>query len=231
MDLLGLIPARGGSRGIPGKNIVPLAGKPLLQWTIEQAQASERLTRTIVSTDSAAIAAAAQQLGVPVLDRPAHLAADETPMLDVVRHAIDATGADAVVLLQPTSPLRGARDIDAAIDLWTASGADSVVSVVRVPHNLTPTSLLRRADDGRLEPYAGEGESRRQSKPVLYARNGPAVLVVAAEIVRDGSLYGTESRGYEMSALDSIDIDAPDDLELAELLLGRRDRLHRRAPS
>ena len=231
MDLLGVIPARGGSRGIPGKNIVPLAGKPLLQWTIEQAQASERLTRTIVSTDSAEIAAAAQQLGVPVLDRPAHLAGDETPMLDVVRHAIDATGADVIVLLQPTSPLRGARDIDAAIDLWRSSGADSVVSVVRVPHNLTPTSLLRQAENGSLEPYAGEGESRRQSKPVLYARNGPAVLVVAAETVRDGSLYGTDSRGYEMSMLDSIDIDAPDDLELAELLLGRRDLLHRRASS
>lgn len=221
-DLLGLIPARGGSRGIRGKNIVPLAGKPLLQWTIEQARASERLSRTVVSTDSAEIAAVAVELGVPVLDRPTELAADDTPMLDVVRHAIDATGASAIVLLQPTSPLRTARDIDAAIDLWRAGGADSVVSVVRVPHNLTPTSLLRRTDDGTLQPYAGEGESRRQAKPVLYARNGPAVLVVSAETVRDGSLYGEHPRGYEMSALESIDIDTPEDLELAELLLRRR---------
>ena len=223
IDLLGLIPARGGSRGIRHKNVVPLAGKPLLQWTIEQARASERLSRTVVSTDSAEIAAVAQELGVPVLDRPADLAADDTPMLDVVRHAIDATGADAVVLLQPTSPMRTARDIDAAIDLWSAGDADSVVSIVRVPHNLMPTSLLRQADDGTLQPYAGQGESRRQSKPVLYARNGPAVLVVSAETVRNGSLYGHHSRGYEMSPLDSIDIDAPEDLELAELLLRRRD--------
>ena len=121
MEMLGLVPARGGSRGIPGKNLVPLAGKPLLAWTCEQALASERLTRIAVSTDSEEIAAAARALGVEVIERPPELADDDTPMLPVVAHALEATGADAVVLLQPTSPLRRAADIDAAVDLWRES--------------------------------------------------------------------------------------------------------------
>jgi CMP-N,N'-diacetyllegionaminic acid synthase len=223
MDVLGLVPARGGSRGIPGKNLVPLAGRPLLAWTCEQALASECLTRVAVSTDSEEIARTAHELGVAVIERPAALAADDTPMLPVVAHALDETQADAVVLLQPTSPLRRAADIDAAFDLWRSTGADSVVSVVRVPHRYVPSSQLRRAPDGRLAPYDGDAStSSRQEKPTLYARNGPAVLVVSADVVRGGSLYGAHSRGYEMSELDSIDIDEPADLELAELVLSTR---------
>lgn len=223
MEILGLIPARGGSRGIPKKNLAPLGGRPLLAWTCEQARASTTLTHVAVSTDSPEIAAAARELGVDVIERPAELAADETPMLPVVRHAVDLRAADAIVLLQPTSPLRRAEHIDGAVELWRSTVADSVVSVVRVPHRYTPGSQLRLGPDGRLEPYGGEVSTSRQEKPVLYARNGPAVLVVAAEIVRRGSLYGEHSRGYEMSELDSIDIDEPSDLELAELVLsGRR---------
>jgi CMP-N-acetylneuraminic acid synthetase len=222
MELLGLVPARGGSRGIPGKNLAALAGRPLLAWTCEQALASERLTHVAVSTDSEEIAAAARELGVEVIERPTELADDDTPMLPVVAHALEATGADAVVLLQPTSPLRRASDIDAAVDLWRETGADSVVSVTRVPHQLTPGSQLRQTEDGRLEPYEDGTTGSRQEKPVLYARNGPAVLVVGAATVRAGSLYGRHSRGYEMSPLDSVDVDEPADLELAELLLSRR---------
>ena len=143
-------------------------------------------------------------------------------MLPVVAHALEATGADAIVLLQPTSPLRRAADIDAAVDLWRETGADSVVSVTRVPHQFTPGSQLRQATDGRLEPYEDGTASSRHEKPVLYARNGPAVLVVGAATVHAGSLYGGHARGYEMSTLDSVDIDDLDDLELAELLLSRR---------
>ena len=222
MELLGLVPARGGSRGIPGKNLAPLAGKPLLAWTCEEALTSDRLTRVAVSTDAEEIAAVARRLGVEVIERPPDLADDDTPMLPVVAHALDATGAEAVVLLQPTSPLRRAADIDAAVDLWRETGADSVVSVTRVPHRFTPGSQLRRREDGRLEPYEDGTASSRAEKPVLYARNGPAVLVVAAATVRAGSLYGAHSRGYEMSAIDSVDVDEPEDLALAELLLSRR---------
>jgi CMP-N-acetylneuraminic acid synthetase len=227
MEALGLIPARGGSRGIPGKNLTLLGGRSLLALTCEHALASDRLVRRVVSTDSPEIAAAAQALGVEVIDRPAALAADETPMLDVVRHALDQTpGANPVVLLQPTSPLRRPMDIDGALELWERTGADSVVSVVRVPHSFTPGSQLRRDAAGRLEPYhADEHAPSRQAKPVLYARNGPAVLVVGADIVRSGSLYGNDCRAYEMSPEDSIDVDEPLDLELAAFLLERRGRL------
>jgi CMP-N,N'-diacetyllegionaminic acid synthase len=222
MDVLGLIPARGGSRGIPGKNLALLGGRPLLAWTCEHALASRRLTRVAVSTDSAEIAAAARDFGVEVIDRPPELAEDDTPMLPVVRHAVDVSGADVVVLLQPTSPLRRPDDVDAAFELWRSSGADSVVSVVRVPHQFTPGSQLRRAADGRLESVESATAFSRQEKPVLFARNGPAVLVVSADVVRRGSLYGEDSRGYVMPALDSVDVDEPDDLALAEFLLSRR---------
>ena len=184
MEALGLIPARGGSRGIPGKNLaLARRASRCSRGRASRRSASDRLARIVVSTDSPEIAAAARELGVEVIDRPAALAADETPMLDVVQHALDqAPGADPVVLLQPTSPLRRSADIDAALELWEQTGADSVVSVVRVPHSFTPGSQLLRDEDGRLEPYPAEERAvLRQEKPALYARNGPAVLVVRAE--------------------------------------------------
>jgi CMP-N-acetylneuraminic acid synthetase len=223
MAVLGLVPARGGSKGIAGKNLAPLRGKPLLAYTCEAARASRSLTRVVVSTDSKEIAAAARSLGVEVpFLRPASLAGDDVPMLDVVRHALDELGdPEAVVLLQPTSPLRRAEHVDAAVELWRATGADSVVSAVRVPHHLTPGSLLVLGEDGRLAPLQ-PGPTLRQGKPVLYARNGPAVLVVRPSVVRAGSLYGEDSRALVMAAEDSLDVDEPFDLELAEFILARR---------
>jgi CMP-N,N'-diacetyllegionaminic acid synthase len=118
MEVVGLIPAREGSKGIPRKNLAPLAGKPLLAWTIEAAQESTTVTRTVVSTDWEEAAELARQVGAEVLGRPPDLAADETPMLDVVRHALaELGGCDALVLLQPTSPLRRAEHVDAAVRL------------------------------------------------------------------------------------------------------------------
>jgi len=226
MRAVGLIPARGGSRGIPGKNLAPLAGRPLLAWTVEQARGSTSLDHLAVSTDSAEIAQAAHALGVEVVDRPAELAADTTPMIDVIRHALEVLVADEIVLLQPTSPLRQARDIDGAVALRRSTGASSVVSVVRVPHNFSPESQLRMTAERRLEPYvAGDAAPARQAKPLLYARNGPAVLVVTAETVRRGSLYGEDCRAYEMPPERSLDVDEQHDLELAELLLSRTARL------
>lgn len=230
MDVLALIPARGGSTGMPGKNLALLAGRPLLAYTCDAVRTSARVTRAAVSTDSEEIAAAARALGVaaPFL-RPADLATDDTTMLDVVRHALDELGdPDAVVLLQPTSPLRRGAHIDEAIELWAETGADSVVSVVPVPHAFSPPSLLRLVA-GRLVPYEdGERPTRRQDKPTVYARNGPAVLVTRPATVRAGSLYGDDVRPYVMAPEDSIDIDDRFDLELAELLLVRGGRT--RAP-
>ena len=226
MNVLGVVPARGGSKAIPGKNLAPIGGRPLLAYTADAARASRRLTRTVVSTDDAAIADTARTLGleVPFL-RPAALAADDTPMLPVLQHAArelarDGFAADAVVLLQPTSPLRRAEHIDRAVDLLQSTGADSVVSVVEVPHPFTPVSVLRLEGE-RLQPYLdGETATRRQDKPRLFARNGPAVLAVRTRVLEQGSLYGTDSRPLLMAAADSIDVDGPEDLAQAELLLG-----------
>lgn len=229
MQILGVVPARGGSKTIPRKNLALVAGRPLLAWTADAALGSVRLARTVLSTDDPEIAEVGRALGleVPFL-RPAALAADETPMLAVLQQLVEALEReegyrpDAVALLQPTSPLRRAHHIDAAIELLSSTGADSVVSVVAVPHQFSPVSVLRE-DHGRLVPW-GEGPTvtRRQDKPVLYARNGPAVLVTRRAVVGQGSLYGADSRPLVMSPEESIDIDTPWDLELAGWLLGRR---------
>lgn len=218
MEVVGLVPARGGSKGIPRKNLAPLAGKPLLAWTLEAARASKMLGRVVVSTDSEEIAALARELGAEVLGRPPELAGDETPMLDVVRHAVRELGApDVLVLLQPTSPLRRSEHVDAAVRVLLETGADMVVSVVEVPHQYRPDSLMA-LEDGRLVVLRPDLPGRRQDKPVVYARNGPAVLALRPERLGD-DLYGGDCRPYLMDPRDSIDVDGPFELELAEALL------------
>ena len=213
MDVLGLIPARGGSKGVPRKNLVPVGGKPLLAWTVEAALGATELTRVVVSTDDDEIASAAE---VDVLRRPAELAADDTPMLDVVRHAVAELRPDVVVLLQPTSPLRRAEHVDACVRLLLESGADAVVSVVEVPHRFRPDSLMDVVD-GRV---VSRGSARtRQEKELVYARNGPAVLARRADRIGD-DLYGGDVRPFVMDARDSLDVDDPADVELAGALLG-----------
>lgn len=225
MTVLGVVPARGGSKGIPNKNLAMLAGRPLLAYTADAVHASRRLTRCMVSTDDAGIAEAARSLGLEVpFMRPSELASDDAPMLPVLLHAAReiARGGftvDAVVLLQPTSPLRRAAHVDAAIDLLESTGADSVVSVVEVPHQFNPVSVMR-LENGRLRPFVdGPFIARRQDKPQVYARNGPAVLAVRVRVLEAGSLYGNDCRPLIMDASESLDIDGPDDLALAELFL------------
>jgi CMP-N-acetylneuraminic acid synthetase len=226
--VMGVVPARGGSKAIPRKNLAMAGGQPLLAWTAAAARASARLSRVVLSTDDEEIAAAGRALGldVPAL-RPVALAADDTPILPVLQDLLDRLAGegyapDALVLLQPTSPLRRAEHIDRAIEILDTTGADSVVSVVEVPHQFSPVSVLRE-DDGRLRPYGSTPTvTRRQDKPRLFARNGPAVLAVRTRVVRGGSLYGDDSRPLIMTAEDSIDVDTPWDLELADWLLRRR---------
>jgi CMP-N-acetylneuraminic acid synthetase len=212
-----LIPARGGSKGIPRKNLAPVAGKPLLAWTIEAALGASSIDRVVVATDDDEIARTAEQHGAETLRRPPELATDDALMSGVVAHAIDALSLDGiVVLLQPTSPLRRAEHIDAALALLADTRADGVVSVVRVPHNFEPGSLLRLEGD-RLKRI-GESVPRRQDKQTLYARNGPAVLALRADRVGD-DLYAGDLRAYVMRARDSLDVDGPFELELADALL------------
>jgi CMP-N,N'-diacetyllegionaminic acid synthase len=230
VDVLGIIPARGGSKSIPRKNLAPLGGRPLIAYTFDVASASRRLTRFLVSTDDEEIFEAARALGVetPYL-RPAQLAGDETPMVDVLLDVVATLDRrehyrpDVVVLLQPTSPFRRVEHVDAAVELLESSGADSVVTVMQVPHQFTPTSLMR-LEGQRLVPAAvGELRLRRQDKPRLFARNGPAVVAVRTEVLMDrATLYGPDTRGLVMSREDSLDIDDQFDLDLAGLLLEAR---------
>ncbi|MBI3321940.1 MAG: acylneuraminate cytidylyltransferase family protein [Candidatus Omnitrophica bacterium] len=233
MEILGLIPARGGSKGIPKKNLVPLAGRPLLAYTCEQALAALSLSRVVLTTDDPSIAECGRAAGVDVpFLRPQALAADETPMVDVVRHALDTLRAaegyqpDLVVLLQPTSPLRSAKHIHDAIQLHGRTNAETVVSVVAVPHRYSPHSLMR-LEDGLLRDF-WEGTVtwdpfQRQHLPVLYARNGPAVLVTRTSVVvEEHQLYGRRIVPYIMEEDESVDIDTPDDLRVAEWLLTQR---------
>jgi len=208
----------------------------------------------VISTEDEEIAGVARQLGVEVpFLRPAHLAADETPMLDVLTDLVaslerrEQYRPDVLVLLQPTSPFRRAGHIDAAVDLLTSSGADSVVTVVPVPHQFTPSSLMQLQGD-RLVPWTdgppegGHYESgdvvsggenvvsgfsrtpaRRQDKPLLFARNGPAVVAVRTPVVIDAhTLYGPDTRGLVMPREESFDIDDAFDLEVAERLMASR---------
>jgi len=228
MHVLAVIPARGGSKGIPNKNLAPLCGRPLLAYTADAVKGSTRITRAIVSTDDARIADGARALGLDVpFMRPAALAGDDVAMLPVLQHAIsemEAKGfaADVLVLLQPTSPLRRAGHIDGAIEQLQRTGADSVVSVTEVPHQFNPVSVMR-IEDGFLKPYLDAPTvTRRQDKPRIFARNGPAVLAVRADVVKGGSLYGATSSPFLMTAEDSLDIDTPWDLRLVESVLATR---------
>jgi CMP-N,N'-diacetyllegionaminic acid synthase len=228
MNVLGVIPARGGSKGIPTKNLAPLCGRPLLAYTADAVNDSKKLTRTIVSTDDERIADCARSLGLEVpFIRPSSLAADDAPMLPVLQHVISAMRADGfetdmVVLLQPTSPLRRGQHIDAAIDWLQRVRGDSVVSVVEVPHQFNPISVMR-VDEGLLKPFLeASAPTRRQDKPRLYARNGPAVLAVHARVIESGSLYGDESWPLIMTREDSIDVDSQWDLKMAEWALVAR---------
>jgi CMP-N-acetylneuraminic acid synthetase len=221
-----------------------LAGRPLLAYTADAARSSRTLTRVVLSTEDEEIAGVARQLGIDVpFLRPAALAADETPMLDVLTDLVDSLERreqyrpDILVLLQPTSPFRRGSHIDAAVDLLAASGADSVVTVLPVPHQFTPSSLMELRGD-RLYPWRedppedGHYENRnvasgfsrtparRQDKPLLFARNGPAVVAVHRRVVMEGQgLYGADTRGLVMPREASFDIDDAFDLELAERLM------------
>jgi CMP-N,N'-diacetyllegionaminic acid synthase len=229
VNILGLIPARGGSKTIPKKNIISLLGKPLLAYTCQAALASHHLTRVILNTDDKEIAQVGQEYGVEVpFMRPGELAVDDTLILPVIQHTLDWLQeqqnfyADIVVLLQPTSPLRLARHIDAALELLVESDADSVVSVVSVPHNFNPLSVMQRSEEGFLTPFEpGPQILRRQDKPRVYARNGPAVLAIRRQVLERGQIFGDKMLPYEMSTRSSIDIDDLEDLALAEFYLKR----------
>ena len=228
MRFLGVIPARGGSKGVPGKNIRPVAGKPLIAWTIEAAKASGVLDRLVVSTDNDRIANVARQCGAEVRMRPAALAGDDTPTRPVLEHVaeeLEGEGAafDAVVTLQPTSPLRLPRHItEACVQFAADANADSLVSCVAVPHIFNPVSVMKRNWQGYLESFVGgDAITRRQDKPEVFARNGAAVYITRRSRIGD-FVFGGNLLCYPMDAKYSLDIDTLDDFTIAETALAAR---------
>lgn len=218
--ILGLIPARGGSRGIPRKNIKPLHGKPLLAWTIEAALRSTFLDAVVVSTDDEEIGRVAADWGaeVPFL-RPRELAQDETPGIDPVLHALEQLpDFDTVVLLQPTSPLRTTDDIDQCIELARSSGAPSVVSVTEAAKH--PYWMYRLGPDLRLKALiAAPPVTRRQDLPPVYSMNGAVYFARADWLRRHRTFVTDETVAYIMPPERSVDLDSMLDWQMAELLL------------
>lgn len=226
MRVLGVVTARGGSKGIPGKNVRPLGGKPLLAWTAEAALAARRLSRVVLTTDDEKIAEVGRACGleVPFL-RPAGLARDDTPTLPVLQHAVaelERAGDrfDAVCLLQPTSPFRRPGDIDVCIELLESAGLDAVVSVLPVPPEHNPHWVYFRDGEGLLRLATGEEQPipRRQELPPAFHRDG-AVYVTRRDVLMEGnSLYGKRLGGFLVNSR-SVNLDTPEDWERAEGLV------------
>jgi CMP-N,N'-diacetyllegionaminic acid synthase len=227
LRVLGLVPARGGSKEVPRKNIRQLGGKPLLEYTGDAARAARSLARTVLSTDDEEIAYVGRQSGleVPFL-RPASLAGDETPMLSVVQHALrwfEERGErfDAVCLLQPTCPFRTAEDIDSCIALLSTRKADAVVTVLPIPSEYNPHWAYLRGNDGSLRLATGEDSpiARRQDLPQAFHREGSVYVVRCDVVLEENSLYGRFLVGYEMDPDRSVNIDSLADWERAERVL------------
>jgi CMP-N,N'-diacetyllegionaminic acid synthase len=220
--VLALIPARGGSKSVPRKNVLPIGGKPLIAWTIEAAHASGVCDRVIVSTDDEVIAEIARCEGaeVPFL-RPETLARDETPDYPVFENVIhwlqthEGWEPEIVVWLRPTSPLRSAEDIRSALELLSSTGADAVRSVCAVAHH--PYWMKCMETNGRLTPLiSGHDEHsfpRRQSCPPVYMLSGLVDIVRVSSARKNGALFVGDVRGYVASMERSIELDSPEDIE------------------
>ncbi len=231
MNILGLIPARGGSKGLPGKNLRILSGRPLIAWTIEEAIESVYLDAVVVSTDDAAIAEIGRACGaeVPFL-RPKEISGDRARRIDAVFHALDCLATqgrlfDAVMLLQPTSPLRTSSDIDCAIEYMAGKGASAVISVCKDPHPPFWSNML--PEDRCMKDFLSShvlGKNRQELE--IYYRLSGAIFLARVDYLRQqGEFLGPQTYAYEMPTAWSVDIDSELDLVIAEALLNRRKKI------
>ncbi len=221
--VLGLVPARAGSKGLPGKNTRLLGGRPLLAHTADAARVARSLDRIVLSTDDPDIAALGASLGleVPFL-RPAALADDSTPMLAVLQHALDALGDEAVelvCLLQPTTPFRASGLIDRCVARLDETGADAVVTMLPVPAEHNPHWVYERGADDRLRLATGEAEpiGRRQDLPPAFHREG-SVYVLRSALIGEGRPYGDHLEAVLVDPATTVNIDTPADWARAEAL-------------
>jgi CMP-N-acetylneuraminic acid synthetase len=226
MTYLGIIPARAGSKRIPQKNLAPLAGRPLLDYTVDAALQATRLAAVTVSTDSERIAAHARSRGIRVPQlRPERLATDSSPTVHAVAHAMEAYEAatglqfSAIVILQPTSPFRTAAHVDAAVEQFERAGVDTLTAVRASPDH---PYWSWQVHESLVVPFFSWAhiEMDRALLPPAYIETG-AIYVVARSLVEQGRLYGERVAGFVMDEVAAVDIDTPLDLEWARFLIER----------
>ena len=227
MRVLAIIPARGGSKGVPGKNIKLLSGKPLIEYTTEVAQQSKLLTKVVVSSDDDKIIEVAKNTGVEVpFKRPSNLSKDATPTLPVIKHALAyykniGEEFDAICLLQVTSPFRTVDFLDNALQKFINEGADSLISVQKVPHEYNPHWTFELNEEGNLKIATGEEKiiSRRQDLPTTYHRDGSIYITKTSVILEKNSLYGNTIAYIESKEKNFVNIDTLRDWGKAEEII------------
>lgn len=225
MKILGLITARGGSKGIPGKNIKVLGDKPLIAWVIQDGLDASLLNQVVVSTDCNEIANVSLKYGAEVpFMRPSELAVDTTPSIDVVLHALDffekkGVYFDAVCLLQPTSPFKPKGFINKCVQLFLSSKADCLVSVLKVPHEYNPHWTFEMNSNGYLKIATGETDliARRQELPEAYHRDGSIYLTRVSIIKEKNVLIGGNAIGILSSKIHYANLDTVEDWERAKM--------------
>ncbi len=223
MKILGLIPARSGSKGIPGKNIKLLGGRPLLAYTAEAAKSAKLLNRVILSSDDDEIIAVARELGIEApFVRPENLADDSTGSLEMIQHAVEFLKSrgeeyDAVCLLQPTTPFRETGLIDSTIEKFTAGNFDSLISVREVPAQFNPHWAFEEKE-GKLQIATGDREiiSRRQDLPKAYHRDGAIYITRTDVLMEQNSLFGNRIGYINTTGHPYVNIDVPEDWQKAE---------------
>lgn len=226
MRFLAIIPARGGSKGVPGKNKKLLNGKPLIQYSIDAALQSKYIDEVVVTTDDEEIIGISKSLGANVpFVRPKHLAEDTTPTLPVIQHVIsyfetEGKHFDAICLLQPTSPFRPKGFLDKALETFNEKQTDSLVSVLEVPHEYNPHWTFKPNENGVLEIATGEKNiiSRRQELPKAYHRDGSIYITKTNIIQQESSLYGNSIAYVVSDAAYYVNIDTQKDWQKAEEL-------------
>jgi len=225
LKIVSIIPARGGSKGLPGKNIIDLAGKPLIAWTIEASLKSKYITKTIVSSDNNNILEISKKFGVETIKRPDELALDTTPTEPVIEHVLKSLENieqyDYLILLQPTSPLRDEKDIDSAIKLLIQKKVSALISTKEIDNKIL--KAFKNNENGYLEGIANNKYPfmRRQDLPKTFMPNGAIYIVSVKDFLKTKRLFTDKTISFEMSEEKSFDIDTKEDLNKCNDILNR----------
>ena len=221
---LSIIPARGGSKRLPRKNVLDLCGKPLITWTIEAGLSSKYIDEVVVSSDDSEILGIASNLKVRSIERPPQLASDTSSTFDAVKHTIDNIESyDYIVLLQPTSPLRNEVHIDKAIELLVSKDADAVISVCEMNHNPSWSNTLDESLSMKGFINKNSLNQRSQDMKKYYKLNGAIYICKTKKLLEEKSFFLKDNIfAFIMSSKSSVDIDKKEDFEFANLYLSKK---------